>query len=253
MSYTQIHLVRHGEVHNPERVLYGRLPGYRLSARGELMAQAVARHFADGSHDVALLTASPLLRAQQTAAPIGRDLGLEVGSDDRLIEAENRFEGLTVGKGTGSFLNPRHWPSFVNFVRPGWGEPYAEQAERVRAAALEAVARAEGREAVLVLHQLPIWVTRLSAEGKRLWHDPRSRSCRLASVTTLHFDEGRRLIGTSYAEPAAHLLADAVDVAGQFDAATSIGLGGPHQRPVDAGLDDEALESPRDRTPKSPA
>lgn len=233
MSHTQIHLVRHGEVHNPERLLYGRLPGFRLSARGERMADAVAGYFSDGTHDIALLTASPLLRAQQTAAPIGRALGLEVGSDARLIEASNRFEGLTIGKGAGSFLNPRHWPSFLHFTKPGWGEPYAEQAARVRSVALEALPVAEGREAVLVLHQLPIWVTRLSAEKKRLWHDPRNRNCRLASVTTLHFDEGRHLLGISYAEPAAHLLEDAIDVAGQFDAAASVGLGGPHDPPPD--------------------
>ena len=37
---TVVHLLRHGEVHNPEKVLYGRLPGYRLSETGEAMALA---------------------------------------------------------------------------------------------------------------------------------------------------------------------------------------------------------------------
>ena len=46
MTRTVVHLLRHGEVHNPEGVLYGRLPGYRLAERGERMAERVADYFA---------------------------------------------------------------------------------------------------------------------------------------------------------------------------------------------------------------
>ena len=42
MVATTVHLLRHGEVHNPDGLLYGRLPGYRLSERGHAMARAVA-------------------------------------------------------------------------------------------------------------------------------------------------------------------------------------------------------------------
>lgn len=211
MTTTTVHLVRHGEVHNPERILYGRLPGYRLSDRGEQMAQKVGAHLAEA--DIALVRSSPMLRAQQTAAPIAAPHDLTVSTDQRLIESGNHFEGHRMGHGEAKLSDPRNWRWFLNPLRPSWGEPYREQVARVVAAVQDARAAAEGREAVLVLHQLPIWVTRRSAEGKPLFHDPRRRQCGLCSVTSLRFD-GAALSGVDYAEPAAALYAGAVDATG---------------------------------------
>jgi broad specificity phosphatase PhoE len=210
---TVVHLLRHGEVHNPEGVLYGRLPGFRLSDRGLAMADRVAEHLVATGADLALVVASPLERAQQTARPTAEALGLEVGTDERLIEAGNQFQGLTVGVGDGALGKPRHWWKLRNPVVPSWGEPYVEQAARMHAAADEARVRAEGREALLVSHQLPIWVARLSAEGRRYLHDPRRRQCSLASLTSLHY-VGHRLVGVTYREPAADLLPGANPVPG---------------------------------------
>lgn len=211
MTTTTVHLVRHGEVHNPERILYGRLPGYRLSERGQQMAHLAGEHLAGA--DIALVRASPLLRAQQTAAPIAAPHGLEVGTDQRLIESGNHFEGHRMGHGEAKLTDPRNWKWFRNPLRPSWGEPYREQITRVIAAMHEARAEAEGREAVLVLHQLPIWLTRRSAEGRPLPHDPRRRECGLCSVTSFRF-EGPHLAGVDYAEPAASLYAGAIDATG---------------------------------------
>lgn len=217
MVATTVHLLRHGEVHNPEGLLYGRLPGYRLSERGQQMAELVARTLA-GEHDaprrdVVVVTASPLQRAQETAAPIAAAFGLAVGTDDRLIEAENHFQGKQFGVGDGSLRHPEHWPHLRNPFRPSWGEAYAEQVDRVLAAVDAARVAARGHEAVLVSHQLPIWVTRLALENRRLWHDPRRRQCSLASLTSLRF-EGDTLVGVGYGEPAAALLPGASPVAG---------------------------------------
>ncbi|OIQ83511.1 phosphoserine phosphatase 1 [mine drainage metagenome] len=216
MAATTVHLIRHGEVHNPEGVLYGRLPGYRLSDRGLAMARKVADHLAgEGPEraDITVVVASPLERAQQTATPIAEAFGLAIRSDERLIEADNYFQGLTFGVGDGSLRHPRHWRHLINPFRPSWGEPYREQADRVLAAVDAARALADGHEAVLVSHQLPIWVTRLSVEHRRLWHDPRRRECSLASMTSLDFD-GDRLVRVRYSEPAAELLPGAARVAG---------------------------------------
>jgi len=208
---TSVHLVRHGEVHNPEHVLYGRLPGYALSDLGVQMAERVAKWAAD--RDATTVVASPLERAQETAAPIAAVHGLPVGSDERLIEAGNHFEGLTFGVGDGSLRHPRHWRYLVNPARPSWGEPYRQIAARVLAAVADARARAQGHEVVLVSHQLPIWVTRLYLEDRHLWHDPRKRECSLASVTTLTY-AGRDLLSIAYCEPAVDLLPRASKVAG---------------------------------------
>jgi broad specificity phosphatase PhoE len=73
--------------------------------------------------------------------------------------------------------------------------------------------KAAGREALLVSHQLPVWLTRLSYEGRRLWHDPRKRQCALASLTSLRFEDDR-LVGIHYSEPVADLLPGASQVSG---------------------------------------
>jgi len=204
---TVVHLLRHGEVHNPDGVLYGRLPGYRLSTTGEAMALAAAEWFV--GKDVTALVSSPLERAQQTAAPIAEALSLPIGIDDRLIEAGNAFEGMRVAGPAGVFGAPGNWWRLRNPFRPSWGEPYVEIAARMLAAVEAARDAARGSEVVLVSHQLPIWTTRLHLEGRRYAHDPRRRQCGLASVTSLTYD-GDRFAGLAYAEPAGATDPDAV-------------------------------------------
>jgi broad specificity phosphatase PhoE len=197
---TIVHLLRHGEVHNPDGILYGRLPGYRLSEDGVLMAKAAARWFSE--RDVAALFSSPMQRAVETAAPMAEAFDLPVTVDDGLLEADNHFEGMTFGVGKGSLRRPEHWRYLLNPFRPSWGEPYKEIVKRMRGAVIRARDAARGHEAVCVSHQLPIWILRQHAEHRRLWHHPIKRECGLASVTSLAF-EGSRLVEVAYCEPAA--------------------------------------------------
>ncbi|MBV8933795.1 MAG: histidine phosphatase family protein [Kutzneria sp.] len=199
MTQTVVHLVRHGEVHNPTGILYGRLPGFRLSEFGENQALAAAEHLA--GHDVVHVAASPLERAQQTAAPIAGAHRLELATDSRLVEADNQFEGKRVAVGDGALWSPRHWYKLRNPFRPSWGEPYRTIADRMLAAVTTARDAAAGHEAVCVSHQLPIWTVRRFLEGKRMWHDPRRRECALASVTSLFFVD-EQLVRIAYTEPA---------------------------------------------------
>ena len=213
MPSATVHLLRHGEVHNPAHVVYGRLPDYHLSEKGARMAEAaaadLARRVQDGDR-IVLLACSPLTRTRETAAPVARELGLEVHTDERLIEPANHFQGLHV---TGRELaKPKHWPYMLNPLRPSWGEPYKEQVERmaqaVRDLARDAVRRGgDGAQAVAVSHQLPIWLTRLSVQGRPLPHDPRRRECNLASLTSFTFEDvdAAQVPEVSYREPAAHL------------------------------------------------
>ncbi|ASO18128.1 broad specificity phosphatase PhoE [Actinoalloteichus hoggarensis] len=196
---TVVHLLRHGEVHNPEKILYGRLPGFRLSERGEQQAARVAE-FLSG-HDIVHVVTSPLERARQTALPLLAAHQLTPAIDDRLIEADNLFEGQRVSVGDGALRSPRNWPKLRNPFVPSWGEPYLKIAHRMLAAVHRARAAAEGHEAVCVSHQLPVWTVRRFLQGDRLWHDPRNRQCALASLTSLEF-EAERLVGISYREPA---------------------------------------------------
>jgi broad specificity phosphatase PhoE len=199
MNRTVVHLLRHGEVHNPDGILYGRLPGFRLSDVGVRQAEQVAAYL--GDHDVVHVVASPLLRARQTAAPIAARHGLALVVDDGLIEAANVFEGTRVSVSDGALRDPRAWPKLRNPFRPSWGEPYREIAARMLAAVHRARERAAGHEAVCVSHQLPICAVIRYLAGQRLWHDPRRRRCSLASLTSLVFAEGA-LVDVVYSQPA---------------------------------------------------
>jgi broad specificity phosphatase PhoE len=195
VTTTIVHLLRHGEVHNPEHVLYGRLPGFRLSDRGRDQAERVAKALAGA--DLAAIVASPMQRAQETAAPSAALHELDVVVDDGLIEAANRFEGTPPG----AYRDPRHWPWLRNPFRPSWGEPYQEIANRMLGAVHRARRLGAGHEVLCVSHQLPIWTLRRFVSGQRLWHDPRARQCALASLTSLVFTDDR-LTQIRYTEPA---------------------------------------------------
>lgn len=202
-SKTTVHVLRHGEVHNPTGILYGRLPGYLLSERGHAMAERVGKVLAE--RDVAAVVASPLERARQSAQPSADQHDLPVRSDDRLLESTNVFQGKTFGVGDGSLARPSAWWQLRNPFRPSWGEPYEQIACRMRAVLDDVAREVRGREALLISHQLPIWTLRMCVEGRRLWHDPRSRQCALASLTSFTF-RGAHVVRVTYSEPAADLL-----------------------------------------------
>ena len=205
---TVVHLLRHGEVTNPQGILYGRLPDFHLSDLGHKMAERVAGFFA--ARDVAHLVSSPLERAQETAAPTAAALGLDVHIDEQMIKAGNQFKGKTFGVGDGALWHPSVWWRLRNPFLPSWGEPYAEIAARMLAAAGDAREAARGREAVIVSHQLPVWIARCAAEGRRFIHDPRRRQCALTSVTSISY-VGDTVQSVAYTAPAADLLVPADD------------------------------------------
>ncbi len=198
--------MRHGEVHNPQRVLYGRLPNYRLSDDGRAMARSAAEFLRGEGRPVSALYASPLQRTRESAEPFTELFGLEPVIDDRVIEPTKVFEGKRMKR---ALLNPLNWRHLRDPSVPSWGEPYADVVARMDAAMREAWDESDGGDVVIVSHQLPIWVTHLSVAGEPLKHDPRRRRCALSSVTSFErTGNGWREVG--YAEPAT--TAGAVDV-----------------------------------------
>jgi|TARA_R110002020_G_scaffold35673_8_gene107492 broad specificity phosphatase PhoE len=202
----RLHLVRHGEVHNPMRVLYGRLPGFGLSADGRRMAADAARYVNDLDRPLASLVCSPLQRARESSIPFSELFGFEPRVDERVIEPTNVFEGRRMKQ---ALANPANWRYLRRPEIPSWGEPYVSVVERMHAAMNEAWDATDGGDVAIVSHQLPIWVTHLSVAGLPLRHDPRRRRCALSSVTSFerHGDVWREV---DYAEPAN--TAGAVDV-----------------------------------------
>ena len=199
-----IHFIRHGEVHNPEKILYGLQPGWRLSERGIQMAQVVAQW--SKNLNLGAIHSSPLQRAQETVAPIIDNHKLQLTTDKNLIEASNIFEGKKFELGSGVLKHPKSWRYLYNPWRPSWGEPYDQIISRMLKALFSARDAAGGKDAICVSHQLPIWILRSAVEGRRLLHDPRKRECSLASVTSFELDSDGMVTGVSYSEPAQHLL-----------------------------------------------
>ena len=199
-----IHFLRHGEVFNPEKILYGRQPGWYLSERGQEMAKTVAEW--SKQFDVGAVLASPLQRAQETATPLAQTHGLTIITNDNLIEATNIFEGQKFEMGSGVLRHPKSWRYLTRPWIPSWGEPYDRQVTRMLAALFAARDAAAGKDAFTVSHQLPIWILRSAVEGRHMLHDPRKRQCSLASVTSFHLDQNGEISDVSYAEPAKHLL-----------------------------------------------
>lgn len=208
MAASLIHLVRHGEVYNPKGILYGRLPGYHLSELGQRMAAAAAGELT--GRPITALYASPLQRAQESAAPWSAKFGLDIVTDERLIEPTNRFEGEKFEFGPAVLTKPRVWRWVINPWKPSWGEPYVSVIERMIAAIGDAWDAAEGGEVVMVSHQMPIVMVQRFVAGAKPFHDPRHRRCHLSSITTLR-KEGDHFVEVGYQDPAAELLAGSID------------------------------------------
>lgn len=203
-----LHFVRHAEVNNPDRILYGRLDNFGLTDRGHQMAKRVADTLV--VRPIVKVVASPLLRTRQSAEPIAKALGLPVEVDERVIEGDNVFEGTRLNFST-VIKNPSSWKHLRNPWRPSWGEPYRAIADRMMEAAEDLVESVEEGEVVVVSHQLPIWMLHKWIAGIPLPHLPSSRRCSLSSVTSFR-KVGERWKEESYREPASDFLDEAIDL-----------------------------------------
>jgi broad specificity phosphatase PhoE len=187
-------------------VLYGRLPGFGLSADGHRMARQAAEYVHGLDRPLSALVCSPLQRTQESARPFTEIFGIEPVIDERVIEPTNVFEGRHMVR---ALMNPWNWRHLSRPALPSWGEPYLDVIARMNKAMTEAWERVDGGDVVIVTHQLPIWVTHLAVAGLSARHDPRDRRCALSSVTSFEMvDSTWREV--SYVEPAS--TAGAVDV-----------------------------------------
>lgn len=164
------------------------------------MATAAAAHLLAEGRPVSRVLASPLERAVESAEPIAAAFGVGIEVRETLLEASSRLEGGRYQMNLGILTKPLAWRYLLNPIRPSWGEPFAEVAARVLWEMDEVWESTEAGDAILVTHQLPIWMAHRSVAGRSLAHDPRRRRCALSSITS--FEKlGGRWREVSYAEP----------------------------------------------------
>lgn len=226
MPATTIHFVRHGEVDNPNHVLYERLPGFHLSARGVRMAQATAKYIATvpQMRGITAIYSSPLERTRETAREIENALRNIADSayvkahcdedsaqsqesdiilDKRLIEAGNNFRGKRIGYGEGALWKNNNWKLVANLWKPSWGESYRSIATRVGDFVREQVRKHPGEQIVAVTHESPIWSYRHLLETGHAEHNMLLRHTALASITSITYDcETLRVLSITYVDPA---------------------------------------------------
>lgn len=191
MPATRFHLVRHGEVHNPSGVVYGRLPGFMLSQRGREQAADAAEWLRASGADVRAVISSPLERTRESAAPFTEAFELPLSTDDDLLEATSKLENKAYDVSLAIVKHPQAWRYLVNPFQPSWGEPYKNVLVRMTRAIDRGIASVDGGDVVFVSHQMPIAVTVRAAAGKRLPHDPRKRRCGHSSVTSFRISDGQ--------------------------------------------------------------
>lgn len=164
---TRVLFVRHGKTPTTGSVLPGRAPGLHLADEGRRQAEEAADRIA-GLKKVDAVYASPLERTRETAAPIGKALGLRVKVDKGLLEADF---GEWTGAELGQLRKLREWkavqgaPSAFRF--PG-GESFAEMQGRIVGATRRLVAAHPGGTIVLVSHADPIKAVLNEALGAHL-------------------------------------------------------------------------------------
>lgn len=196
-----IHLVRHGEVHNPEHVVYADLPGFGLSPLGLAQARETARYL--GSAPIVAVWSSPLQRALETAAPIAARAGVSVSVDDRLTEWAllKEWAGL-------------RWDDLAE-ERPGQLEAYLADptesklgsetlsalARRITNAVRDVNQRHTDGDVVIVSHQDPVQAGRLALTGRELSTLHRDKPTHGSVITLTPGDSWHEV---SYWEPAQH-------------------------------------------------
>ncbi len=203
----RVHFVRHGAVHNPDAVVYGRLPGFPLSIEGQAQARATASHLRRLlATSPPFVLASPLTRAQDTAAIVADALDVPVRTDERLVEADSPFDGLPR-----RFAPIQYLARYFDRERTHQHEAPGDVALRMMQVTRELLLQANS-DVVMVSHQFPIQMARFGFE-RRIDERPaylvkrfpfvlfRVR-CTLASVTTLTFLGSERPPKAHYWEPA---------------------------------------------------
>jgi broad specificity phosphatase PhoE len=190
---TIIYLVRHAEVYNPRCIIYGRLPGFRLSERGRFQAERLRDWFE--TQNISLIYTSPLLRAEETAEIIsGGKIPIEINGNINEVDYK-KWEGLRADERPLSEVEEY----VIDPAGTNLGEKLFEVEKRMRKVIDSILAKYPGENIIMVSHADPILVTLMSYEKKPLSEINR-HELKNASITSIQFDENGNFTKSDYNE-----------------------------------------------------
>lgn len=167
---TIIYFIRHGEVYNPHKVLYGRLPGFPLTVKGEQQINKLAQNLV--GKGISVIYTSPLERARQTADILAGHLGIAAISSNFLLETRHARDGIS--------LVTFHAKVEPHLYEPGnlkaGQETIKSQAIRMQKFIKNIISKHLGQSIAAVSHGDPIIIVRAETEGKQLTYDYKKRN-----------------------------------------------------------------------------
>ena len=197
-TLTRCYLVRHCDVENPRRVIYGHLPGFGLSTRGIAQAQSLGRFFR--TTPVRIILASPLQRAQETARIIQSHLqDVPIVTTDDLVEAEFGRYLQGVAQTQIVWRRPLWW---IHLAWPGilpGDESMAAMANRAQRALDHLIDVAPGAGGLCISHGDPIQAFWANSDQRPPWALHRLQ-CAKGGLLTLDY-MGHRLVEKQYRSP----------------------------------------------------
>lgn len=156
---TQIYFVRHGEVRNPKKIWYGRLPFYFLSANGKLQMENTAKYLADKKIDI--IYSSPLIRARQSAEILRKKLKLpKVHFSKKLLEVKSSLQGST-----DNYLLSINYDFYSSEEKKITGETIEQLSERMQEFIQGVVKLHKGKTVAVVSHGDPIMIVKVKKMG----------------------------------------------------------------------------------------
>lgn len=159
---TVIYLVRHGDVQNPDQIMYERMDGFPLSILGEQQADALGKFLSTKS--IAALYTSPLERTRQTAKFISSyHPSLSMVLDERLIEVATPARGRKFEE-----LERDRWNFYRKEHIAAGGERIGDIWKRMSLFFKDALVKHQSQTIVAVSHGDPIMISRAKHMGKRL-------------------------------------------------------------------------------------
>ena len=192
---TIIHFVRHGEVDNPDKVAYGRMPGFHLSAKGEEEAKKVGELFK--KKDIHIIYTSPLERTFETANIISESFPNlpKIVHKYELIEIEaSKWQSLPLDE----LYQNKYFELFFSIPDSDEvPENLHALSKRMGKFTLELSTKHNGQEIICVSHDYPIVLLKLGLEDRSL-AEAKNLQVATGSISTLVFDDDNNLIENKY-------------------------------------------------------